>query len=169
MAVVSVSGTLRFLLDVYERITGDLGAVAGRHSIDYTKQIASGTGTDQADLVWSDTRSVTSGAPDDLDLRGVLASALNSGINFVKITGIVIRNKSTTSGQFLTVGNGANPAFTGLLGAGAHTLQVNPGGAFGWYSPIDPMTTVAATGDIFRIAAATGTISYDIEIIGRTA
>jgi hypothetical protein len=169
MATVSVSGTLRFFVDLYERITGDLGPVAARHSIDYSKSVESGTSTDQADLVWSDTRSVVSGAPDDLDIRGVLASALNAGINFVKITGIMIRNKSTTSGQFLTVGNGANPAFTNLFGAGAHTLAVQPGGAFAWYSPIDPMTTVAATGDIFRVAAATGTVSYDIVIIGRTA
>ena len=169
MAVVSVSGTIRFFVDLYERITGDLGPVAARHSIDYSKTAESGTGTDQADLVWSDTRSVTSGTPDDLDLRGVLASALNSGINFVKITGILIRNKSTTSGQFLTVGNGANPAFTNLFGAGAHTVTAQPGGAFAWYSPIDPMTTVAATGDILRVAAATGTVSYEIVIIGRTA
>lgn len=169
MATVSVSGTIRFLVDLYERAANDLGPACTRHTIDYSKSLASGTGADQADLVWSDERAVASGTPDNLDVRGVLASALNPGINFVKITGIVIRNKSTTSGQYLTVGNGANPFFAGLFNAGPDRIQVQPGGCFAWYSPIDAATTTAATADILQIAAATGSITYQIEIIGRTA
>lgn len=169
MATVSVTGAIRFLFDLYERVAADLGNAAQPHKLDYSKTVTSGTGSDQADLVWSDERTVASGTPDLLDLRGVLASALNSGINFVKITGIVIRNKSTTTGQTLSIGNGGNPFFTGLFGAGAHTLTVGPSGAFGWYSPIDPATTVAGTGDILQIVASSGSITYQIEIIGRTA
>ena len=169
MATVSVSGAIRFLVDLYERVSQDLGGVAARHTIDYSKTVTSGTGSDQADLVWSDERTVTNGAPDTLDLRGVLASALNSGINFTKSVGVVIRNKSTTTGQALVIGDGANPFFTGLFGAGAHTLTVGPSGAFGWYSPIDAASTVAGTGDILQIAASSGSITYQIEIIGRTA
>ena len=170
MSTVLVSGAVRFLFDIYERLSADLGVAAQPHKLDYQRSVESGTGTNQADLVWSDKRSVTAGVPDDIDLRGVIASALNSGISFVKITGIVIRNKSTTSGQYLTVGNdGVAPFFAGLFGASTHTVQVNPDGAFGWYSPIDPATTTAVTADILQVVAATGTIEYEIEILGRTA
>ena len=167
---VLVSGTVRLTVDAYERIVGDLGPVQARHTIDFSKVLASGTAADQADLVWSDTRTLT--GAEDLDLRGVLASAMNSAIAFVKITGIVIRNKTTTAGYFLNVGgDAAAPAYVGLFGAAADRIKVQPGGAFAWYAPqaADTMTTTAATADILQVDAGANTIVYEIVIIGRTA
>lgn len=168
MAVL-VSGTVRFFVDLYERIVGDLGPVQARHTIDYSKTVESGTGADQADLVWSDTRTVT--GVDDLDLRGVLASALNAGINFVKITGIVIRNKTTTAGYLLTVGNDAAGAFVGLFFDVGARIKVQPDGMLAWYAPrvADVLTTTAVTADVLQIDSGANTVTYEIMIIGRTA
>ena len=169
MPAVTVVGAIRFFVDLYERVAQDLGAVAARHTIDVNKTIASGTGADQADLAWSDERTVAAGTPDDLDLAGVLASALNAGIVFKKISGIVIRNKSTTSGQTLALGGAAaNQFFSGIFGAAPHTLTIGPGGAAGWYSPIDAAVVTAGTGDILRVTSASGSVVYQIVIIGRT-
>lgn len=167
MAVL-VSGTLRFLVDVYERIVGDLGPVSARHTIDYQKTIESGTGADQADIVWSDTRTVT--GVDDLDLRGVLASALASGLALARVKGIMIRNKSTTAGYLLTVGNDAAGAFVGLFFAVGDRIKVQPGGMFAWYAPqaADTMTTTATTADVLQIDSGANTVTYEILLIGAT-
>lgn len=136
--------------------------------------LASGTGADQSDLIFADERTVASGANDDLDLAGVLASSLGATLTFVNITAILLVNKprSGTNTTNLTIGGGTNP-FVGFLGGTTPTIgPIRPGGVVllscGAATGIGAVT--AGTGDILRIANSAGaSATYQIVIVGRSA
>ncbi len=130
--------------------------------------ITSGTGNYQADLMYAATRTLATGATDNLDLSGVLTDPLGTVIAAVEIVAILIRAAAGNT-TILTVGNGTNP-FVGPFGAGAQTVAVPPGGAFQAVNPQAGWAVTAGTGDILRITNASGaSATYDIVILGRSA
>ena len=130
--------------------------------------ITSGTGDYQADLMYAATRTLTTGASDNLDLSGSLTDPLGNVIAAVEIVAVLIRAASANT-TILTVGNGANP-FVGWFGAAANTEAVQPGGVAQHVNPKAGWAVVAATGDILRITNAAGaSATYDIVILGRSA
>ena len=170
---IAVTSRLRVLLDLVE--TNTSGGVQERssvlvHSIDYdTGELASGTTGSLQDRVWSDLQSVANGAPDTWDLAGTLTSELSGAtVTFVEVTGFWIRNKSTTTGEILEVGAGSNPLLNWIKATGDAT-KIGPGGVYLHTSPIDGFAVTAGTGDVLTITSASGTISYEIAIWGRSA
>lgn len=132
-----------------------------------TLTFTNGTGANQCDLMFSDTRSVTSGSPDDLDLAGVLTTAFGATITMARVKLIYIKNNDTTN--ILNVGAGTNPLINWVLASG-DGVNVRPGGFLCLGAPdATAYAVTAATGDILRVAAAAGTISYTIIILGASA
>lgn len=167
---MAIAGSIRLAVDINETGTGDLYTPMARHLIEIAKSLTSGTGTDQGDLIWSDTRSVASGTPDDLDIVGGLTGAFGNALSMVKPIFILIRNNSTTTGQYLSVGaDGAAAFVSGYMGGTTPTRTVQPGGFDCWYSPIDAGAATGGSTDVLQIASASGTISYSIVIIARSA
>lgn len=170
---LSVTARLRVLLDVVE--TNTSAGVQERssvlqHTIEYDSgEQTSGTTSGKQDRVWSDLQTVAAGVPDTWDLAGTLTSELNGAtVTFVEITGMLIRNKSTTTGEYLEVGAGSNP-FAGWVKAAGDALIVGPGGMLVLTAPIDGLAVTSGTGDILTITSASGTITYDIVLLGRSA
>lgn|SRR5262245_8452080 len=129
----------------------------------------SGTGNGQADLLFSDQRSVNASTNDDLDLAGVLLDPFGTVLTFVKIVALVVASLSTNTQNF-TVGPAAANGFTGPLAGTTPSVQLQPGGAYVACAPNTGWTVTAGTGDILRIANGAGSsISYKILILGRTA
>ena len=134
-----------------------------------------GTAADQANVLWTDERSVGSGANDDLDMNGVLTNAFGVSVAMVEIVALLVINApisgaaNTTS---LTIGGGTNPV-TGYLGGTTPTIgPIRPGGFVmlgtgdaGGFGVVTP-----STGDILRIANSAGaSATYQIVILGRNA
>lgn len=168
---MAVQSTATFSWVANESSTLDLGSAAMAHRFAFSKDFSTGTGDSQHDVAWSDTRSVESGTPDDLDLRGTLTGALGNTISNVEIVGLAIKNNSTTLGQYLTVGGDGSAVYSGMFGAANDTITVQPGGLFVWLSTLDGggLATTAGSADVLQVAAATGTISYSILVLGRSA
>jgi len=153
--------------------TASVGGAApvATHFFDASQDIANGTTSGLADLVWSQSgRVVNNGANDDIDVSGALAVTFGGNFTPVRIVGLYIKNRTTLTGNKLVVGNGANPFFSGLFGTGAHVITVGPGGSLLWTSQVDPATPAGGTGDILRINnPGSAPITYDILIVGRSA
>lgn len=133
-------------------------------------QFVVGTGANQADIVFTDTRTIAISTNDDIDLSGVLTNAFGAVIAAAEIVGIIIVNKSTV--QTLTVGvAGTNPWVT-MWAASGDGIKVFPGGVFCNFAP-DASGLGAVVGgasDVLRIANGAGaTCDYDIAILARTA
>lgn len=154
-------------LKIYSVLTGagDLQTPRSEFTYDRTIDIASGAGADQANQVWSDTRTLSSGANETLDLNGSLTNAIGESVTFTKLKAIFIRNKGTTA---LTVGNATTNGFISWVGGATHTLEVKPGGLFLLTAPDATGLAVAAgTADQLKITNAAGaSCDYDIVLIG---
>lgn len=163
----SFSGNI--LVAVTGQLTGDLDIGTGTHAVDknYRTTFTNGTGANQANMMWTDTRTISGSGSDDIDLAGVLTSAFGTTITFTSIKGIVIQ-ASSSNGDSISVGGDATAALANLFAAVNDEIVVAPGGTFAIVNPnADGYAVTASTADILEItnldAAA---VTYDIIIIG---
>lgn len=142
----------------------DLGNRSYSLSKTYTNSFANGQSANQAEAIFTDTRS-TSGN-DDLDLAGGIVDAFGAALTFVNVKTIIIQNHSDSTGNAVIGAEGTNE-FDTFFGDASDTISVPPGGMFCLTNPgADGFGVVASTGDKLRIAASAGTINYDVIIIG---
>lgn len=140
--------------------------------LDMTNQIrlTSGTGADQADLIFHDTRTLAASATEDLDLAGVLASALGTTLTFARIKAVIV---SAASGNTNNV-NLTRPAANGvpLFLAAGDGIAVRPGGVFAWVAPdATAVAVTAGTGDLLTVTNSAGStsVTYSVVIVGASA
>src|SRR6185312_7528683 len=105
--------------------TPNLGSA--QFALNYEKNdvLSTGSGASQASEVFSDTRTLASGANETLDLNGSLTDALGASVAFTKVKILMIRNNGTTA---LTVGGAATNGFISPFGTATDTIKVQPGG-----------------------------------------
>lgn len=149
----------------------DLAQTVSTHSAAFGANWPSGTASGQADLIFSDTRTIAISGTDDLDLAGVLVGTIGTAITFARVKLIVVTADAGNTNN-VVIGAAAATQFVGPFGAATHTLAVQPGnfaafsaqGATAW-----PVT--AATADLLRIAnsGAGSTVTYSIAIVGASA
>lgn len=154
-----------------ETYPGDLGTTFKQHrfptSLSMPQVRGTGLTAGLQDEVFTDTITATA-APVAIDLRGVLQAANGHIINFAEVTGFKIANLSEVSGETLIIGAGSNP-FISWLNATGNAVVLGPGGIFAISSPLDGYATTAATADILTIDPGAATITFEIEILGRSA
>lgn len=148
------------------------GAVVPHHK-DVALSFASGVAAGQADLIFSDTRTLAASANEDLDLAGGLTGAFGLSLTFVKVKGILIAAASGNTNNVI-VGGAASNAFVNWVGAATHTVVVRPGGFFMLgvgTGDLNAYGVTAVTGDLLRVANSGGTtsVTYDIVVFGTSA
>ncbi|MGP4092928.1 hypothetical protein [Nonomuraea sp. KM90] len=132
--------------------------------------LAQGTGVGQADLMWSDQRTVAASATDTVDLAGSLSAPLGGTLTFLRIKMLAVFPAPGNTNNLLV----QRPATNGvpLFSAVSANMPVPPGGAFLWYAPSAAGVAVTAgTGDLIDfVNAAAGTpVTYDVVIVGASA
>jgi hypothetical protein len=132
--------------------------------------LASGTGLNAADRVWSDTRTIAPSATDSLDLAGSFTDVFGIALTFARIKTLLVR---AVIGNTNNV-NVTRPATFGVpwLTAVSSGIPVMPGGLFLWTCPTAAGVVVtAATGDLIDVvnSAAGSSVTYDVVIIGASA
>jgi hypothetical protein len=148
--------------------TADLGTpqilVDILKEIDFTPGTAS---VNQANVLFSDTRTLTASSNENLDVAGILADALGAVINAAEIVAIYIAAApgNTNDVQVTRPASNGVPLFLAAgdgfaLGPGDFSLRTYRNG----------VTVTPATGDLINIAngGAGTSVTYDIVIIGRT-
>jgi hypothetical protein len=162
---------LTLQLDCTLSSTLDLGSSTARiRKLLEGVALTDGAGLNQANRVFSDTRSLNATSSESLDLFdfGGARDPLGALFALSKIKAILIANKATVAGQVLTIGGeGSSAEWESALGAGG-TLQVQPGGVILIWAPSAAGYAVAdATNHLLKIdnpnAAA---VSYDIVVVG---
>lgn len=155
----------------------DLTTALASHNLSRGTPFDSGTGAGQVDKIFSDTRTLSASASEDLDLTGTLVDAFGATITMARVKGIII---SAATGNTNNVIVGANVAANawgtlfGPTGASGGTVTLRPGAwiaagvgaadATGW-------TVTAGTGDLLHVTNSAGgtSVSYDIVVIGCSA
>lgn len=140
-------------------------------TVERTIRLTNGTGANQADKIWSDTRTLAASATENLDLAGVLLDPLTGAtLTFARIKAVIV----TASGANTNNVNVIREATNGvpLFLAAGDGIPVRPGG---WIAVGAPDATAyavtPATGDLLTItnSGAGTSVTYDIVIIGSSA
>lgn len=167
---MALTATVRAEITASQTNPLDLGTGTMPIAAALTLSFTDGAAANQVNQAFSDTRTLTASANEDLDLAGVLTNAFGATITFARVKAILVKAASGNTNDVI-VGGAAATQFVGFFGAATHTVAVKPGGAFlivtpsaaGW-----PVT--AGSTDFLRIANSAGTtsVTYDIVILGST-
>lgn len=133
-----------------------------------TFDFTNGSGANQASLIFSDTRTLTASASENLDLAGVLTDAFGAVINFTKIKALILRTAAANTND-VVIGGAATNGFISPFGAATDTVKVRPGGVMVLVSPdATGYAVTAGTADQLKVAnSGAGTpVTYDIVLIG---
>ncbi len=132
--------------------------------------LTSGTGANQADMLWHDRRTLTASATEDLDLAGVLVNAFGDTQTFARIKAILVKAAAGNTNNV----NVTRPASNGvpLFLAAGDGIAVRPGGLVLWVAPdATAVAVTAGTGDLLTFTNSAGStpVTYDVIIIGASA
>lgn len=159
-------------LSLTSTLSSALDLVTSRAPLTYesTIDLASGTGANQADKIFADTRTLAASATEDLDLAGVLSDPLGASLTFARIKAVLIKAASGNTNNVQVT----RPASNGvpLFLAAGDGLAVRPGGLFLWVAPdATGVAVTAGTGDLLTLTNSAGStsVTYDVIIIGASA
>lgn len=129
-----------------------------------------GTGTNQADKLFADQRTITASSSEDLDLAGVLTDPLGATLTCVKLKAIYIKAAAANTNDVL-VGGASATQITGLFSNVNDVIVVKPGGVFLWVAPQAGIAVGASSTDLLKVAnSSSGTgVTYDIVLICTSA
>lgn len=171
---VNVTGSLTLLANIIDQRTAVSGAAneTGRRDINVSSSISivSGTAAGQVDKVWSDTRIVTTGATDSIDLAGTLTDSFGAVTTFVKVRAIL----AVAAAANTTMLSLARPAANGSILFAAASDQI-AGVSFGgiivaWADLQAGVAVAAGTTDLISIINSAGaSATYTIAVLGTSA
>jgi hypothetical protein len=112
-----------------ETVVGDLQTSTAPLSYDARIKMATGVGTNLADLLFADTRTLTASSTENLDLNGGgLLTPLGQAFNIVKLKAIIVSAAAANTNDVQVI----RPAANGvpLFAAASDQVNVRPGGVF---------------------------------------
>ncbi len=163
--------TVKVSVDAIHTALLDLATATAPLGFTRAVALATGTGANQADRIFHDTRTLTASANEDLDLAGVLVDAFGATLTFARVKALVIAADAANTNNVI-VGNAATNPFLTWVGAATHTVTVRPGGMLALAcSDATAYAVTAGTGDLLRIAnSGAGTsVTYSIVLVGASA
>lgn len=132
--------------------------------------LTSGTGANQADRIFHDSRNLAASGTEDLDLAGSLSSPLGGTVTFARIKLVMV----TASAENTNNVNVTRPASNGvpLFLAAGDGIPIKPGGGVLWWAPdTTGVAVTGGTGDLLTFTNSAGStdVDFDVIIIGASA
>lgn len=163
----SFSGNVKLSVSGVYSNTIDIGNISQNIGYASTTTLTNGTGADQANMIFTDTRTLAASNSEDLDLAGGLTDVYGTTITFTKIKGIIIKASSANTNNVVVGGDASG--LVNWVGNANDVINVRPGGMFCLMAPdATAYAVTGSTGDLLQIAnSSSGTsVTYDIILIG---
>lgn len=163
---MAITATVRAEVTGSSTSVADQGTANFPFAITYTKSLTDGNAANQIDRVFTDTRTLTASATEDLDVAGVLTNVYGATITAGKLKGIMVKASSANTNNV----NVTRPASNGvpwMLAAG-DGFGVVPDGVFLWLAPSAAgITVTAGTGDLITFTNSAGgtSVTYDVALL----
>lgn len=160
-------------LRLWGRYRRTIGGEPGLFAFDDELRIdlRGGAGSNEADRLWTATRSIAGGANDDLDLNGGgLLDPFGNAVNFVELRAIYFKASPQNSGN-IRVGGSASNRLAGLFAGSTDYADLRPGAQFfSTFPAAGDLPVLAGTGDILRLSnLGSGANTYDAILIGTSS
>lgn len=149
----------------------DLGEASFPVSLTKLIQLLSGVGAGQADMIFTDTRTLAASANESLDLAGsALQDAFGANMTFARIKAVIVTADAANTNDVQVT----RPASNGvpLFMAAGDGIALKPGAVFLWAAQdATGVVVTAGTGDLLNIANSAGTtgVNYTVVLIGASA
>jgi hypothetical protein len=130
--------------------------------------LGSGTGANQADRMYTATRTLAASAAEDLDLAGTLLDAFGTVITFARVKALLFRANAANANN-VVIGNAAANGFISWVGSATDKITLRPGGFFALVAPdVTAYVVTPATADLLHVlnGGAGTSVTYDVAIIG---
>lgn len=166
---MALSATIKASIDGQHTSVLDLGAASFPLRLAQSLTLTDGTGASQIDRVFSDTRTLSASATEDLDLSGSLTNAYGT-VTFARVKAVFVVADSANTNN-VNVTRPASNGFPLFLAAG-DGLPVRPNGIFMWAcSDATGVAVTAGTGDLitFTNSAGSTSVTYSVVILGASA
>ena len=129
--------------------------------------LTDGTGANQAKQIFTDTRTLTASATENLDLAAALVNAFGVTLTFTKVKAIFIKADAANTNSVQVT----RPATNGvpLFMAAGDGIALTPGAMFSAVFPdANGVAVTAGTGDLLTITNSAGgtAVTYTVIIIG---
>jgi hypothetical protein len=167
--MAGVTATLEVSVQAQLDGTADIGTpTINSSALRVLKFIPGNDTVGKADVMWSDSRTLTASSSENLDLTGSLTGMLGGTVAMAEVCAIYVEAASTNTNS-VVIGGAASNGFLGPFGGATHTLSLAPG-EFTLLSSQNGWAVTAGTGDLLKVAnSGAGTsVTYNIIIIGRT-
>jgi hypothetical protein len=130
--------------------------------------LASGTGANQGDMVYTTSATITTGATLSIDVKAALTDAFGAAYTPAKLKLIYIASKAANTTNLTILGNAASVP---ILSAATTTATLTPGDVFLiTRRAAAGIAVTAATGDIIDIVNAAGASAVvDVILVGTSA
>ena len=165
--MATLTASLQVKLDA--TLQNALDLVTGSAPMAYlqTFNFANGVGANQANNMFSDTRTLAASATEDLDLASGLTNAFGSTLVFTKVKAIIFKAASGNTNNVVI----SRPTANGLvfLTTAEDSFSLTPGAAAVFVWPdANGIAVTAGTGDLITVTNSAGTtsVTYDVIIIG---
>lgn len=136
-------------------------------------ELTNGIGNDQADVMWSDQRTLSASADEDIDLSGALETALGGSAVFAKVKALLVRASADNANDVVIGPASSGDGWDGPFGGTNPTVSIPPGGAALFVAPKTGWTVSgsAPKRDLLNVAngGAGSSVTYDIKIVGTSA
>jgi hypothetical protein len=167
---MAVSATGAVQVNLTADLLNPLDIGSGTYAVRYTPSnvFGDGTGANQIKEIFTDTRTLSASASENLDLAGVLTDVFGTVLSFVKIKAICITADPGNTNDVI-IGNHATAAALLGFGAAAHTWAIKPGGMFLTTAPdANGYPVTATTADMIKVLNSAGgtSVTYTICIMG---
>lgn len=166
--MATLTATLKATLTAVYQGSPDVGTLKQEIAYSAAASLSNGTGANQANSQWLDTRTLAASATENLDLAGGLTDAFGNVLTFTKIKAIIVEADDTNVND-VVLGGAASNAWVAPFGDATDTIKVKPGGFIMLVAPdANALAVVAGTGDILKMAnGGSGTgVTYTIAIVG---
>jgi len=180
--LTNISASMRMVLSITAEKAIDMGSTPSAPlAKSETHAPAFGSGDNQVNQIWWDTRILAGAATEDIDLAGSLTNAFGATVTLATAKFIWIHNRSdevstspvhsVATDAHMTIGNAAATQFVGPFGAAAHTLTLQAGDWLGISCLKAGWATTGGALDKLKIlnSDATDELMYDILILGVSA
>lgn len=146
--------------------SGDLSTPTDQMNITRAIEFTSGTGANQADVLFADSRTLADGANEVLDIyaSGTLLTPLGTALTMTKAKAIYVYN--TSADASLLIGGGTTPL--AICADGSDILKLPPGGKLVFTAPLAAgiATTTNKNLKFEHDGTGSSTLTYEVVVIG---
>ena len=162
----SIQASYRGIAKIEKDAGGNQEAPFHHH---FQDDLGTGTGDDQADRIFTDKRTVSTGTPDDIDMRdGSIDGRDGKTFVIAELKGLLVVNLSGTAK--LTIGGAASNAYDkSPFESGTALLIIEPGGHLSHSCPKDGKNAVTSSTKVLRVISDSASTEYEITIVGASA